>query len=229
MSQPMKKMFSLEIAKEDIPGFIGKRGESMKRYIITPSKREYFREMGVEKASDDQWRSLKLGVHIESEEKDGNERVVAKITVPDDKTAEFVRDNILKHQTIFLKKKSEPKKRTYYFNVNLRHNCLGKVIGSGGANINSLKEQIHQTEEDGLSPTKLPSIQVSEGDGRENMEVLEKNASGECLKLRVIVDNLSIEMVHSVVEEHMKQYVQEEVDFSGDGFEEWEREGGNGW
>ena len=217
----VKKMFPLEIKEENISAFIGRNGSNIKKYVIGSSKKEYF-DVGEERVSNEQWNSLRLGVHIESDEKDGVTRVIAKISVPDQKAADIVREKVFQHQTVFLKKLSEPKRNTFYFNVNLRHNLLGKIIGSAGTNIKDLKEKIYNTSEDGETPEKYPMVQISEGDGRENTEIFEKNEFNETIKVKVVIDRLTKDTVQAVLTDHLSQYQTEEVDFSGDGFEEWE-------
>jgi predicted RNA-binding protein YlqC (UPF0109 family) len=231
-TEPVRKLIALSIKEESIPGFVGKGGSSIKRHIIKATKESYF---GTGSISSEQWSSVRLGIHIEKEEKDGGVRVVAKILAPDMKCAELAREKILKHQSIYMKRVDAPKRNTYYFNVNLRHNLLGKVIGSGGKNIRSLRERIMALEEDGNSPTKMPIVNISENDGRENQEIFEKNEYNESLKVKVVVEYLSKEVIHVELYSHFEQYIQERENFSGDGFEEWEVDeseqpySGNGW
>lgn len=217
----IKKMFPLEIKPENISAFIGRNGIKIKKYVITSSKKEYLNSED-EPVSKETWNSVRLGVHIESEEKEGVVRVIAKISVPDQKSADIVREKIIQHQTVFLKKQKEPKRNTFYFNVNLRHNLLGKIIGNAGTNIKDLKDKIYNTSEEGVTPEKYPIVQVSEGDDRDNTEIFEKNEFNEVIKIKVVTDCLTKETVQSVLTEHLSDYQSESIDFSGDGFEEWE-------
>ena len=93
----------------------------------------------------------------------GDEGVVAVLRAKDEEAMKKLSENLLKHQEMYLVNKEKFKRMPntkFVFKVDMEHHMISKFIGSGGSNINDLKESVILSDEN-LQGNKM-SVSIHE-------------------------------------------------------------------
>ena len=170
MSSPHVMVIDLEMGEEKVGPFLGPSGKNI-RFLLGKTKREI---------NPDRNESVDLSsLHCKVEVTDEN-NVVARLSGNDESHLEVLKRNVLSQQDYVMgrvekkvkpaisKKNSSVKKHSnqkrfttkYVFKTSMEHHMISKFIGSGGSNINDLKESVVLSDEN-LQGNKM-SVSIHE-------------------------------------------------------------------
>ena len=134
------KTIPLSLTKDDIGRFIGKGGNSLKKFIIHATQKK-FKDTPVSN----------IFCNIETDETQ-DPPVLATLKAPTEDIMEQLIKNVYTHEKkcISQKKKQENRKYNtkYVFKVSMENHMIPKFIGRGGMNIHSLKDDILSCDND---------------------------------------------------------------------------------
>ena len=172
MSSQHVMVVDLEMCEEKVGPFLGPSGKNI-RFILGKTKREI---------NPDRDESVDLSnLHCKVEVTDEN-KVIVRLSANDESHLEVLKKNILAQQDYVMgrvekkskstnpkkprvvKKNSNPKQKRfttkYVFKTSMEHHMISKFIGSGGSNINDLKESVVLSDEN-LQGNKM-SVSIHE-------------------------------------------------------------------
>ena len=125
----------LSVTEDKIGLFIGPKGANLKKFIIGATKRSF-------KGED----IGKVFCNIQNDQTQ-NPPVLAVLKASSNEVMEVLKDNVLKHESVFMRKmknRDKPRKYNtkYVFKTSMENHMVPKFIGSKGRNINNLTSQI---------------------------------------------------------------------------------------
>jgi hypothetical protein len=185
----------LNINRDLIPRIVGRRGESLRKYIISPSWRLYTSLPANERSKETEPEGgFKLIVRIE--ESGGN--VQAKIITSSEFLRKFAIHSLRKQEKFH----NKPRYTTYKMYAGLPHDKIGRLVGSKGMRIRSMVQKasdcMHSDLREKYSKTFLSVSPIDDPVSQINKRV-RNEADGRSFLLGWGPDDDECEMVEVLV------------------------------
>ena len=131
----VKDSVKLDISKDDIGRFVGAKGANLRNYVTERTQKEL-----------NEPSRIRCSLEAKGDE------VYADLKAETEEAMTTMKKFLMKHNEAFVKKKKSPRQMRFIFKVQMDHCLIARFIGVGGQNIQGLKDDLIEEDENLIKP-----------------------------------------------------------------------------